>query len=174
MQCQRALVEQLRVMLPRIALLALLVPAHGFFAPASGRARLPPVLSAAPGAGQAVSWRAEYKAFVNDHGLTLCGNSWKGFEALGRGAIYANHDARPPASTYVPLGRWLDSLALSADDPSTVEAVVEYIRGYDPEMQFVVVFQYGGVLGADVVCPNMRPPEVALLPEFAAAAAARP
>ena len=153
-----------------LALLALLAPARGF-AP-SGRARLPPALSAAePGAGQAVSWRGEYKAFVNKHGLTLCGNSWKGFEALGRGAIYANHDARPPASTYVPLGRWLDSLALSADDPSTVEAVIEYIRGYDPETQFVVVFQCGGVLGADVVCPNMRPPEVALLPEFAAAAA---
>lgn len=62
------------------------------------------------------------------------------------------------ASAYVPLAK----LKVS-DDPAqqaNLRQITDRIRSYNPERQFVVVFESHGLMGADIVTPNMPPREV--------------
>jgi hypothetical protein len=94
--------------------------------------------------------------------------AWK----LGRGAVFVNYDPMPSArggfgvidgsglreteglpAFYVSLGTLLERNG----DTAELEPIVNRIRLYDAAKQFVVVFETGGVQGADIVTPKHMP-----------------
>jgi hypothetical protein len=91
---------------------------------------------------------------------------------LGRGAVFVNYDPVPSdrggfgvvdgsgfreteglPSFYVSLGTLLEKNG----DATVLDPIVSRIRLYDPAKQFVVVFETGGVQGADIVTPKQMP-----------------
>jgi hypothetical protein len=54
---------------------------------------------------------------------------------------------------YVSLGTLLEKNG----DAAVLDPIVSRIRLYDPAKQFVVVFETGGVQGADIVTPKQMP-----------------
>lgn len=120
-------------------------------------------------AGDDSPWAREYKAYVKRVGFELCGLSWEGFVEKGRGAVFSGRsdkssgdDDRLP-SAYVELEQWTKSQAEDGKDGDGLGAILRRIRAYDPNKEFVVVYQAFGVMGADVVRPSMSPPEVGTL-----------
>ncbi|CAM9964155.1 unnamed protein product, partial [Sphacelaria rigidula] len=114
-------------------------------------------------------------AYIKRTGQYLCSMSWEGYEEMGRGAIFANYDdARADGklndaekfggipSMYIPLKEFESMRA--ADRPGEdddLAQIVKRIDTYRPETEFVVVFQAAGVMGTDVVRPNISPPDMA-------------
>lgn len=122
------------------------------------------------------SWENEYKAYIKRTGQYLCSMSWEGHEEMGRGAIFANYDdARKEGklndmdkfggipSMYVPLTEFesMKAAGKEAGEEDDLEQIVKRVKAYNPEKEFVVVFQAVGVMGADIVRPNVSPPEMA-------------
>lgn len=90
----------------------------------------------------------------------MTGMAWQSFQQLGRGAIYAN-EGSSQALLYVTLSDWIKNKPTGFDDVAGLDEIVERIRSYDPEMQFVVVYESGGQMLADIVKPSIPPPQVA-------------
>ncbi|CAM9698757.1 unnamed protein product [Ectocarpus fasciculatus] len=122
------------------------------------------------------SWEKEYKAYIKRTGQYLCSMSWEGHEEMGRGAIFANYDdARKEdklnetdkfggiPSMYVPLTEFesMKAAGQEAGEEDDLGQIVRRVKDYRPEREFVVVFQAAGVMGADIVRPNVSPPEMA-------------
>lgn len=124
-------------------------------------------------------WETEYKAFIKRTGAHICGLAYNGYVKEGRGAIYAKytHTGSDPQSLtdvdkisgvpslYVPLNQWMESAENDKDSSTSSQAdlqhILERILSYDPEKQFVVVFETKDLMGADIVRPNIPPPEMA-------------
>lgn len=118
------------------------------------------------------SWAEKYKAYVNRNGEMLCAMAWEGYERLGRGAVFANDDIeassvavmRPGgmenarASFYVDRDKLIERN--ENDMVPQMKPILNRIAKYDPNTQFVVVFEADGTQGADIVTPNMAPSEV--------------
>mmetsp|Transcript_35829 Transcript_35829/g.94957 ORF Transcript_35829/g.94957 Transcript_35829/m.94957 type:complete len:206 (+) Transcript_35829:66-683(+) len=100
-----------------------------------------------------------YQAFVRANGKAMTGMAWQSFQQLGRGAIYVN-DASSQALLYVKLDDWTKKKPTSLDDLAGLDEIVERVREYNPELQFVVVFESGGRMLADIVKPSIPPPQV--------------
>ncbi|CAN0295713.1 unnamed protein product [Ectocarpus sp. 12 AP-2014] len=122
------------------------------------------------------SWEKEYKAYIKRTGQYLCSMSWEGHQEMGRGAIFANYDdARKEdklnetdkfggiPSMYVPLTEFesMKAAGQEAGEEDDLGQIVRRVKDYRPEREFVVVFQAAGVMGADIVRPNVSPPEMA-------------
>lgn len=128
-------------------------------------------------------WETEYLAYVKRNGAHLCALSWRGYQAEGRGGILAKYEAKDMGgqeeealsevdrlsgvpSMYVSLARWMESGDAAKAGPAQAERqdlqqILDRVVSYDPEKAFVVVFQAHGVMGADIVTPNIGPPEMA-------------
>ncbi|CAM9283172.1 unnamed protein product [Ascophyllum nodosum] len=127
------------------------------------------------GSGGVADWEKEYKAYIKRTGQYLCSMSWEGHEEMGRGAIFANYDdARAGGklneadklggipSMYVPLTEFESmKMAEKAGEENDLDQILKRVKSYRPQEEFVVVFQAEGVMGADVVRPNVSPPEMA-------------
>ena len=114
------------------------------------------------------SWEKEYKGYIKRNGMHLAGMSWKGYEKLGTGCIVANYDVKDATipgeafkSMYVPENKFDD-----VGEEEGVKRILDRLREYEPERQFVVVFTTGDVMGVDIVTPNIPPPQVSRLPAF--------
>lgn len=119
-------------------------------------------------------WADKYEAYVARNGELLCAMAWEGYEKLGRGAVFTNYDsasanvgfasapggAAQPAtpSFYVDRDQLLAKNA--RDDIPQMAPILSRIADYDPQTQFVVVFEADGTQGADIVTPNQRPSDV--------------
>ncbi|CAM9344484.1 unnamed protein product [Discosporangium mesarthrocarpum] len=125
--------------------------------------------------GTAVSWEKEYKAYIKRTGKYLCSMSWDGYEQMGRGAIFANYDDAMAKdklnneadkfggvpSMYIPLKEFESMQAAKPNEADDLNQILARVRSYSPEKEFVVVFQAAGMMGTDVVKPNITPPEMA-------------
>lgn len=121
-----------------------------------------------------------YKSQRN--GAHLCAMSWRGYQAEGRGAILAKYEDKDMdqegrtlsevdrvsgvPSMYVSLARWMESGEAAKDGPAQAERqdlqqILDRVISYEPELAFVVVFQAHGLMGADIVTPNVSPPDMA-------------
>jgi hypothetical protein len=105
--------------------------------------------------------------------MLLTAMSWEGHTRFGRGAIYANNQARPgvkrgskPADVksfggaptmYVPLNKYSEREPKTDQEQSDLEHILKRIKTYDPEKEFVVIFEAAGLMGADVVKPSLPP-----------------
>lgn len=117
-----------------------------------------------------------YKSQRN--GAHLCAMSWRGYQAEGRGAILAKYEDKDMdqegrtlsevdrvsgvPSMYVSLARWMESGEAAKDGPAQAERqdlqqILDRVISYEPERAFVVVFQAHGLMGADIVTPNVSP-----------------
>lgn len=128
------------------------------------------------------------KAYIKKNGAQLCAMAWRGFEKEGRGAIVAKprepQEGDPPegveafegvpSAMYVGLARWVEGMeaAAAADgdiglQSGAMRLILDRVRGYTPEEDFVVVFETPRLCGADIVRPSVAPPVMAerLLPE---------
>lgn len=134
-------------------------------------------------------WEKEYKLYIKKNGAQLCAMAWRGFEKEGRGAIVSKQKAPAVAAAapegleavegvasamYVPLSRWMDGIEAAAQvdgdvgvQSGALRLILERVRGYDPQTDFVVVFETPRLCGADIVHPSIAPPIMAerLLPE---------
>lgn len=104
-------------------------------------------------------WEVAYRRAVSKHGAKWAALSWKGFSQLGRGAIVVNEDADSSdvAGMYVPLNRIVPEAAPPSTGDGGREAIIQRVESYHPSKEFVVVYQHGGVMGADIVKPNISP-----------------
>jgi len=91
---------------------------------------------------------------------------------MGRGAVFANESVSSsnigvaqPGKTG-KIGTAMPSFYVSRDqliernEKNTIPQMAPILRRiglYDPESQFVVVFETDGMQGADIVTPNQRP-----------------
>ncbi|CAN0151532.1 unnamed protein product, partial [Laminaria digitata] len=65
-------------------------------------------------------------------------------------------------SMYVPLTEFESMRAAQKPgEEDDLAQIVRRVQDYRPEKEFVVVFQAAGVMGADIVRPNVTPPEMA-------------
>jgi len=67
-------------------------------------------------------------------------------------------------SLYVELNQWMESSQeghTNAVDEENLRQILSRIKSYDPERQFVVVFQAAGIMGTDIVTPNIPPSQMA-------------
>lgn len=138
-----------------------LVVADCFVVPGQSRRQ-----STAMSAGS--DWEKEYKNYIKRNGMHLAGMSWRGYEKLGIGCIVTNYDVKDAAipgeafkSMYVP-----ESKFGGVDEEEGVKRILDRLKEYEPERQFVVVFTTGNVMGVDIVTPNIPPPQVSRLPAF--------
>lgn len=108
--------------------------------------------------------------------------SYAGYQHGGRGAVFADYDRRRKAGEnvggVVMVSGEKDKVGVEEGIPSMyisraqiirenqgkekgesegVKQILRRIDGYDPEKQFVVVFSWGGIMGADVVSPSVAP-----------------
>eukprot|EP00638_Chattonella_subsalsa_P003979 CAMPEP_0117754586 /NCGR_PEP_ID=MMETSP0947-20121206/12912_1 /TAXON_ID=44440 /ORGANISM="Chattonella subsalsa, Strain CCMP2191" /LENGTH=242 /DNA_ID=CAMNT_0005573693 /DNA_START=93 /DNA_END=821 /DNA_ORIENTATION=+ len=119
-------------------------------------------------------WERRYKAYIGKSGKDVCIMSWDGFQQLGRGAVLANYDQAEVngslnedsqfggiTSIYVPRDKWTGVApdGTSANDQD-LEHILSRIDTYDPTKEFIVIFQGAGLMGADIVKPNIDPPTV--------------
>ena len=118
-------------------------------------------------------WEENYKAYVKRNGELLCAMAWEGYETLGRGAVFANYDGNPDTLAMLDVnGKTVKSAMpsfyiskeklMEQTDPSApnLAPIVSRISTYDPQRQFVVIFESDGTQGADIVTPNQAPSEV--------------
>ncbi len=120
------------------------------------------------------SWAEKYKSYVKRNGELLCAMAWEGYETLGRGAVFANYDDAARSVAMVDRGgKDMQSTTPSfyVDRDKLVEMndkeqlaqmkhILHRIAVYNPQTQFVVVFEADGTQGADIVTPNHAPSEV--------------
>jgi hypothetical protein len=143
---------------------------------------LPPQEDAAQRQARQQRWETEYKAYVKRNGAHLCALSWRGYQAEGRGGILAKYEAKNSGgeeeqalsevdrvsgvpSMYVSLARWMESGEnaenVASAEKQDLQQILDRVVSYDPEKAFVVVFQAHGLMGADIVRPNISPAEMA-------------
>mmetsp|Transcript_2214 Transcript_2214/g.6586 ORF Transcript_2214/g.6586 Transcript_2214/m.6586 type:complete len:199 (+) Transcript_2214:101-697(+) len=137
---------------------------------AKGFGRPDPTKTSITGEDQKL-WEKEYKAFLKRNGKVICAMCYEGYKRLGRGAVLANYSsvetksqsrvdqAQSVPSMYVTAEKLREASGSGRSD-SDIRHIVQRIKAYNPESQFVVVFQCHGVMGADVVTPNMKPEDV--------------
>jgi len=126
----------------------------------------------AQSAGQVGVWQKEYKAFLKRNGKDICAMCYDGYRRLGRGAVFANYSeamdkvesdidlAQSVPSMYVPMDKLRESASRRPSQGGDMKHITDRVARYDPEKQFVVVFECNGVMGADIVTPNMEPQKV--------------
>lgn len=119
-------------------------------------------------AGKEDVWAKEYLAYLKRNGRDLCAMCYEGYKQLGRGAVLANYSGkkeRPNSevdrmqgvpSMYVTASKLREAAGVGAEN-ADVEQITRRIVEYDPETQFVMVFEHAGVMGADIVTPNITP-----------------
>jgi hypothetical protein len=136
-------------------------------------------------------WERAYKAYVKKNGAQLCALAWRGYQKEGRGAIVAKQRADQsmeeeevpeglaafegvPSAMYTPLRKWMEGLEAAAAvdgdvglQSGALRQILERVMKYDPEEDFVMVFETPRLCGADIVRPSITPPIMAarLLPE---------
>jgi len=155
---------------------SILVQAKGFSTPGTPP-NSTPVPSARVSRGE---WEVEYKDYIKRNGMQLCAMAWEGYEKMGPGAVFCNYSvqgaddeqrsatlltqqgdaAEALISMYVPEGKLTEG-GVQDDEAGDIDQVLSRIREYSPEREFVVCFETGGIMGADVVRPSVPPPEVA-------------
>lgn len=112
-------------------------------------------------------------AYIRRNGEVLCAMAWEGYERLGRGAVFANYDADAQSVAVVGKGAkavrsgipsfYVDRARLVTENEKSLDKmkpILDRIDEYDPDKQFVVVFEAFGTQGADIVTPNQLPSEV--------------
>eukprot|EP00188_Purpureofilum_apyrenoidigerum_P000703 Plantae.Rhodophyta-Purpureofilum_apyrenoidigerum.ctg13294.p1 GENE.Plantae.Rhodophyta-Purpureofilum_apyrenoidigerum.ctg13294~~Plantae.Rhodophyta-Purpureofilum_apyrenoidigerum.ctg13294.p1 ORF type:complete len:222 (+),score=36.37 Plantae.Rhodophyta-Purpureofilum_apyrenoidigerum.ctg13294:47-667(+) len=117
-------------------------------------------------------WEKEYKAFLKRNGRMVCAMCYEGYKCLGRGAVLANYSdvQKKESDSRVDQAQSIPSMYVTAEklrgapgsgtSDSDIRHIIQRIKAYNPEKQFVVVFQCHGVMGADIVTPNMKPEDV--------------
>lgn len=111
-----------------------------------------------------LQWEKRYKGFIKEEGFRSCGAAWQGYCQLGRGAMYINEDTAAETqvnSIFIPRGKLTSSISASDMETMDMKQIVNRIDDYDPDSEFVVIFQSDGLCGVDVVKPNMAPQQVA-------------
>ncbi|KAG5179486.1 hypothetical protein JKP88DRAFT_349879 [Tribonema minus] len=132
---------------------------------------------APPPVADTALWEREYKAFIRRCGAYVCSLSWQAYEKMGRGAVYSNYDGGKAAGTlseadeklggipsmFCPLHEFEAMVpgAAAKGEHNDLDQIIQRIKQYDPTKEFVVVFQAGGVCGADICSPSIPPPDVA-------------
>eukprot|EP00747_Dinoflagellata_sp_TGD_P182519 gnl/TRDRNA2_/TRDRNA2_36797_c0_seq1.p1 gnl/TRDRNA2_/TRDRNA2_36797_c0~~gnl/TRDRNA2_/TRDRNA2_36797_c0_seq1.p1 ORF type:complete len:309 (+),score=51.51 gnl/TRDRNA2_/TRDRNA2_36797_c0_seq1:79-1005(+) len=121
-------------------------------------------------------WKVEYKGMIDRVGDTLAGMCWKGYQKLGRGALFANYDNRAnpelgqddaSVMTYVPLDKWQEKFEIATEEEQDLlQGWIDNIEDYEPDTQYVVIFQSGRVMGSDIVEPETAPKRIARQPKF--------
>ncbi len=129
-------------------------------------------------------WETSYKAYVKKNGAQLCALAWRGYEKEGRGAIVAKQREQPkeetpvpegvaafegvPSAMYVSLRQWKEGVeaAAAADgdiglQSAALRQILERVMNYDPQEDFVIVFETPRLCGADIVRPSVTPPIMA-------------
>mmetsp|Transcript_17863 Transcript_17863/g.27610 ORF Transcript_17863/g.27610 Transcript_17863/m.27610 type:complete len:291 (-) Transcript_17863:21-893(-) len=141
----------------------------GGFGAAKGRMKLKYGGSEGNQATQLQTWEAEYQAFLKESGKELTAMSWEGFTKNGRGAIYVNRQKKGKAkqkkgtdikTLFVPLDKYKERAPKSDQEQQDLQQILTRVEGYDPEKEFVMVFEAAGLMGADVVKPSMCPPDI--------------
>ena len=84
-------------------------------------------------------------------------------KARGKGEKDIGAEAIP--SMYLSREKILNAERANKNDMKPADhqglmQIMKRVEGYDPERQFVVVFSWGGVMGADVVTPTIPPRQV--------------
>lgn len=121
-------------------------------------------------------WEVAYKAYISRMGKYLTAMSWEGHSQMGRGAIYANIQAREPIkrgeraqtwqkfggipTLYVPLEQYQVKSANTEQESKDLQQIIARIENYNAEREFVVVLEAAGLMGTDVVRPSLSPPEM--------------
>ena len=131
-------------------------------------------------------WEAAYKEWIKANGAKLTVSAWRGFEAMGRGAITFRQPGKLPSGkmeyeephSYIKedvyRSMW-QSGGGSEGELADLGSILNRIELYDPQKQFVAVFEAHGIMGADIVTPNIPPKEMAKkFAEADAAANAKP
>eukprot|EP00181_Compsopogon_caeruleus_P005850 CAMPEP_0184683020 /NCGR_PEP_ID=MMETSP0312-20130426/9655_1 /TAXON_ID=31354 /ORGANISM="Compsopogon coeruleus, Strain SAG 36.94" /LENGTH=190 /DNA_ID=CAMNT_0027135057 /DNA_START=111 /DNA_END=680 /DNA_ORIENTATION=- len=122
-------------------------------------------------------WRDGFAQFVQQYGPEMESAASAGFQAEGPGAVFANFAAISETAPqeavadsadagavvvgpffFMSLGNFRGMNQEGLDDPSGLgenfRHIVRQMEAYDPETQFVVVFQHGGVVSCDIVQPT--------------------
>ena len=108
---------------------------------------------------QREKWEVAYKAFISRMGQYLTAMSWEGYKRLGKGAIYANIQARQPVkrgqilqkwqkfggipTMYVAKEQYQVKNAQTDQELNDLQQIVSRIESYDAEREFVIVFEAG-------------------------------
>ena len=61
---------------------------------------------------------------------------------------------------YVPLDKYSEREPQTEQEKVDLQQILQRIQNYDPEREFVVIFEAAGLMGADVVKPSVAPPLV--------------
>lgn len=128
---------------------------------------------------QRMKWESQYKSYISEMGKYITGMSWKGYMEVGKGAIQANNQLKPnpkvtgkgrssrpldqaPSTKYVPITYFESKLAEDNEhkDSTNINQIIARLDNYDPNREFVVVFEAAGLMGVDVVRPSIPPPEM--------------
>jgi hypothetical protein len=104
-------------------------------------------------------WEVAYKAYISRMGKYLTAMSWEGHSQMGRGAIYANIQAREPIkrgeraqtwqkfggipTLYVPLEQYQVKSANTEQESKDLQQIIARIENYNAEREFVVVLEAG-------------------------------
>ncbi|GMH79114.1 hypothetical protein TrLO_g13572 [Triparma laevis f. longispina] len=109
-------------------------------------------------------WELAYKDHLKRVGPKITALAYDGYLAHGRGSLLCKADLNNdgPANealpnAYLPKVKWSESNPLSSSDLLNLKEIHTRIASYDPEVQFVIVFQAHGLMGCDVVKPNIKP-----------------
>ncbi|CEL99908.1 unnamed protein product [Vitrella brassicaformis CCMP3155] len=126
-------------------------------------------------------WEKSYQENVRASGFSWCAQAWMGYEKMGRGAVMVYHELKQEGegeggdgaatatkatkmdvapTMYAPAEKF-SKKAGSREEESHLAQVRRRLDSYDPHKEFVVVFQSSGLMGADIVKPNMAPAEAA-------------
>lgn len=147
--------RSLKIQLALLALLALR-SVDGF-----GAIRTGPTMKALGVFRTKGDWEHAYHGFIAKAGFRTCGAAWEGYCRLGRGAMYVTKDASSDGVRgFVPIARLSRSLGENAAT-ADLQEIVRRIDNYDPEKEFVVIFEADGITGVDVLKPALPPFKVA-------------
>ncbi|CAM9467559.1 unnamed protein product [Ectocarpus sp. 13 AM-2016] len=115
-------------------------------------------------------WREEMLRVLGEEGERLCSLAYEGYLDRGRGVIFVNvdmglsssnkgHDGAPCHAVFCSLEEVVTERS-SRVKPADQMQIIQRCQEYDPEVGFVLVFGYKGMLGVQVIRPSTAPGEV--------------